>query len=765
MSERRDRARQAQWPLRAYLALTSVCVLGSLLDGSTLVRTLCFVLVALATAAAMACGPRLFRTEDPVTWRRLLVVCLLFALSPPGRRLLEHAHGIVLALPDVVMLGGYALTMATFWRVLRLRGGRQADAILDVAVITVGAALLSISFLIPPMLTNTEMPTWVAVMTSAYPVLDVALLGLTITLSFTTGGRVVSVLLIRASTVALLLGDVAYNVHAWSGQLSGPPILNLPFLVAFVLLGAAALHPSMSRLSSGRQESVQAWSWRRLLLLVPALVVPSLLILPDADLPWELRVVQAVGTVALVAALLVRAGRAVHHQTESRRVFEHMATHDSLTELLTRSAVNERLDELISLGRAVNVYFIDLDGFKLVNDSWGHAMGDHLLVEVAARMRRVLPSHVLMSRAGGDEFILVTPVRAQDSDGVVFAENLIAELSQPFALPVGEVVVTCSIGIATSTSGVRQSATDLIRDADTAMYRAKDAGRNRAVGFEPSMGAIVRGRVELDRALRQALGRGELDVAYQPIVDLVTGTLLGFEALARWNRPDEGPSTPDVFIAAAEDNGLILPIGDFIMGRALDELLRWRADSPRELSVNVNVSGRQLQDSQFTGRVLAALARRDLPASALRLEVTESTLVGDDAVAVQSLNDLERAGVRVSVDDFGTGYSSLSYVSRLRVHEVKIDRSFVSGLTTRPEDHAIVRATAAMAQALGLDVVAEGIETKEQSQSLVELGITRGQGWWLGRPLPADRAAELVGQQWTPAVSVGVSLPPTPRQP
>ena len=336
---------------------------------------------------------------------------------------------------------------------LRLRGGRQADAMLDVAVITVGATLLSISYLIPPMLKDSRMPTWVAVMTSAYPVLDVALLGLTITLSFTTGGRVVSVLLIRASTVALLVGDVAYNVHAWSGELTGPPILNLPFLVAFVLLGAAALHPSMARLSSGRQQSVQAWSWQRLLLLVPALVVPSMLILPAANLPWQLRLVQALGTAALFVALLVRAGRAVHQQTESRRVFEHMATHDSLTGLLTRSAVNERLDELLSLGRggerALHRPRRLQAGQRLVGPrDRGPPAGRRWLRGCAAS----LPCHVLMSRAGGDEFILVTPVPAQDPDGVVFAENVIAELSQPFALSVGEVVVTCSIGIASSSS-------------------------------------------------------------------------------------------------------------------------------------------------------------------------------------------------------------------------------------------------------------------------------------------------------------------------
>ena len=742
---------RATWLLRAHFAVVAVCLVVYVADVSLTVSAAAFVATGLSTAAAMVVGPRLHRPPDVVTWRRLLVVCVLFAIGPAVRPQVAGLHGLGLALPDAFLLPGYVIALLTLRRLLRLRGSRDPDAALDVAVVTVGAALLSISYIVGPALQHSTLPGWTAALVAVYPVLDVVLLALLALLAFTARERTPSLMLVGGAMLALLVGDVGYNLLASRGVLTAPPVFDTPYLVAFGLLGAAALHPSMRAVGSGFHERVQAWSWQRLAVLVPALLVPSLLIIPDANLPLVVRWLQAVGSAGLAAAIIVRAGRAVREQSASRRVFEHLATHDALTGLANRPALNERLEQELALGHGVNVLFIDLDGFKMVNDSWGHAVGDELLLQVADRLRRHLPPDVVVSRAGGDEFILVTPARQHDPDGTVFAEHVIAELSQPYSLSVGDVVVTPSIGIVSSAAAGERTADALVRDADTAMYRAKDAGRSRAVAYDPSMGEIVRGRVTLDRALRQALGRGEMDVAFQPLVELDTGRLLGFEALARWNRPDGGPSTPDVFIAAAEENGLILPIGDFVLDRALAELSTWRSSSPWEVGVNVNVSARQLQDPGFTGRVLAALARFHVPASALRLEVTESTLVGDEATAATSLRELERAGVSISVDDFGTGYSSLSYLSRLKVHEVKIDRSFVAGVTTRPEDLAIVRATAAMAQALGLAVVAEGIETEEQRVALVELGITRGQGWLLGRPMPASAAASVVSREWDAA--------------
>jgi diguanylate cyclase len=762
MSHPAESAPRVTWLLVAHglVALVSAVLYG--LDVSDAVSTACFLAVGASTAAAMVVGPRINRSDERTTWTAMLVVCLLFGAGPALRGLVQDAHGLAVVAPDAVLIPGYLLGIWAMLRVMRLRGARSAEALLDVVVVVVGAMLLSVSYVVAPAVTTSALPTWQALLVSVYPVLDVVLLALLAMLVFTVAHRNATVLLLSAAIAVMLVADVRYNLLARDGVLFAPPSYDVPYLIAFGLLGAAALHPSMRLLTTGGSRPVQAWSALRLSVLVPALLVPSLLILPDANLPLWTRWLQGVGSGVLVAALLLRAGRAVQQQSRSRQVFEHLASHDPLTGLANRAALNGRLEQLLVSGNDVTVLFIDLDGFKLVNDSWGHAVGDELIVQVADRMRASLPSDVLLCRAGGDEFLVVQPTRTQDPDGTGFASFVITELSQPFQLSVGEVVITPSIGVATSSRLTRGTGPDtaetLVRDADTAMYRAKDDGRRRAVAYDPSMGEHVRRRTELDRALRQALAAREIDVAFQPIVKLATGRLVGFEALARWQRSD-GFCPPDVFVPVAEENGLIVQLGEQVLVRSLDELCRWRRATPLEVGVNVNVSVRQLQDPRFVERVLTELAARELPVSALRLEVTESTLVGKDETANRSLRELEEAGISVSVDDFGTGYSSLSYLSRLRVHEVKIDRTFVSGITTRPHDAAIVRATTVMAHAMNLGVVAEGIETAEQRDALVAMGIERGQGWLLGRPMTAEQAAQRVIAQWE-----DVATPPGPAR-
>jgi diguanylate cyclase (GGDEF)-like protein len=758
MSQPVESFSRARWLLAGHCLLTAAAIVLYAASGSEAMKAVSFVVIGCSTAAAMVVGPWLNRSSERLSWTLMLIVCLLFAIGPAVRPMVEGAQGLTIAIPDVFLIPGYLLAIGALLRVMRLRGARDTEALLDVAVVVVGAMLLSLSYVVAPAIAASTLPLGAALLVSVYPVLDVVLLALLVMLVFTARDRNATVLLLGAAIVIMLIGDVRYNLLARDGVLVGSSSYDIPYLIAFGLLGAAVLHPSMRTLTVGNNRPVQAWSVHRLSVLVPALLVPALLILPDANLPLWTRLLQGIGSGVLVATLLVRAGRAVQEQSRSRRVFQHLANHDALTGLANRTALNDRLEQLVASGSDVTVLFIDLDGFKLVNDSWGHAVGDELLVQVAERMRRQLPADVMLCRAGGDEFLVVAPTRTHDPEGTVFAGYVISELSQPFQLSVGEVVVTPSIGVATSSgrgvspTGELPSAQTLVRDADTAMYRAKDAGRRRAVAYHPSMGEHVRRRVELDRALRRALVAGEMDVAFQPIVKLATGRLVGFEALSRWQRAD-GPCPPDVFIPIAEDNGLIVPLGELVLTRALDELSRWRRSTPLPVGVNVNVSVRQLQDPRFVQTVLAALAARNLPTSVLRLEVTESTLVGSDVTANQSLSDLEEAGISVSVDDFGTGYSSLSYLSRLRVQEVKIDRSFVSGITTRSHDHAIVRATTAMAHAMQLGVVAEGIETPEQRDLLAAMGIERGQGWLFGRPMTADQAARLVIAQWEDAAA------------
>jgi diguanylate cyclase len=728
------------------------CIVGYSLNLSPVLSAICFMTTGIITCLAMIVGPRLHRPDDQVTWRCFQWACVLLAVGPSVRPSVQGGGGLLLGLPDAFLIPGYLLFMAALWRLLRRREGFERAALLDVGVVVVGAMLLSVSYLVVPLIRDTQLATWTAVLNAAYPVLDVGMLALLVLLWFTARERSPALMLLSVAVGMFLVGDLGYDLLARRGVLLAPIGYDIPYFLSFGLLGQFVLHRSMAVLGVPRPQLVQPWSWQRLVVLVPALSVPAWLVLADSVLPAPARAAQAVGAVLLIVAVLARARQAVTELAGSREVFQQLATHDTLTGLANRVALRDRLEAWIGQGRDLNVLFLDLDGFKMVNDSWGHAVGDELLVQVAERLTEHLPSDVLLARTGGDEFVVVTPTHQQDADGLVLAEQVIVELSRPFALAPGEVVVTPSVGV-TASIGPAANADALVREADTAMYRAKEAGRACAVVYDEAMGETVRDRVLLDRALRRAVAAEEFSVLYQPVMELASGRLVGFEALARWDRPDAGPCPPDVFIPAAEEIGLIIPIGDFVMGQALDQLRRWRCDTPGEISVNVNVSGRQLRDPTFAERVLKALAQRQLPASALRLEITESTLVSDDPVAVNTLRDLGAVGVSWSVDDFGTGYSSLSYLSRLRVHEIKVDRSFVRDVTTRREDLAIVRATVAMAEALGLAVVAEGIETQEQRDCLAGLGIERGQGWLFARPLTADRAAELVAGQLRPSTS------------
>lgn len=381
------------------------------------------------------------------------------------------------------------------------------------------------------------------------------------------------------------------------------------------------------------------------------------------------------------------------------------------------------------------VFFLDLDEFTLVNDSWGHDAGDRVLAEVAHRLRRAAPRGGVLARLGGDEFVLL--LAAERAVAEATADRLLDALNTPLSVDGTEVVVTASIGLATG----ERTAERLLRDADTAMYRAKADGRRRWVVFDPAMRRHVRDRLEIEGALRHALAHGELQVAYQPIVRLDTGAVLGAEALIRWRHPERGPVPPATFIPIAEDAGLIADLGELVLADALRWTATWRRAGVvgEEFWISVNVSARQLRDDRIVRTVRRELAATGLPACALTLEITESVMLDESEVTRRVLLDLRALGVRLVVDDFGTGFSALGYLRRHPVTGVKIDRSFVDGLGRGSGDEVIVRAVVAMAAALGLSVVAEGVELEEQRALLSAFGVTHGQGYLWG--MAVDPAA------------------------
>lgn len=418
------------------------------------------------------------------------------------------------------------------------------------------------------------------------------------------------------------------------------------------------------------------------------------------------------------------------------------ATHDEVTGLANRAHFLDVLRRELQFDPhpPLAVLFLDLDRFKLVNDSLGHAVGDDLLRSMAGRLRDSVRPGDLVARFGGDEFTVMLR-GADEPTATEVAARIRRGLSAPVTLAGGtEVDVTASVGLAVAAQGRTVTAEELIRDADTAMYRAKDQGRDRVVAFTPetrheSVQALL-GRNEL----RMGIDRDEIVPYFQPIVELSSGRLVGYEAVARWNHPERGLLVPDVFLPIAEERGLIGALGAQILRSSLAQLARWLEANPRgsRLTVAVNVSARQLVDPHFVGVVREALAESGVDADHLWLELTETALMTDVRSATGSLRELRNLGLHLSVDDFGTGYSSLTYLKRFPVEAIKIDRAFVGGLGIDPDDSAIVEAVIRLGSSLGLTVVAEGVESPLQLARLRELGCDRAQGYLFGRPRPPE---------------------------
>ena len=435
------------------------------------------------------------------------------------------------------------------------------------------------------------------------------------------------------------------------------------------------------------------------------------------------------------------------HKAFERRL-EYQATHDPLTGLPNRTLFLDRLELALirasRSGKRVAVLFCDLDNFKVVNDSLGHGAGDRLLVAHAERLRVALRPGDTVARFGGDEFVILCDELDGEDDAVALAQRVLEAVHDPLAVEATEVFGALSIGIALSAPGTDPET--MIRDADAAMYRAKAKGRARFELFDERMRATVIERLDIESALRRALARHELRVLYQPTVDLRSGRVVGVEALLRWEHPERGQLAPAEFIDVAEETGLIVPIGSWVIDQACRQAQRWQATDTASapLLVSVNISGRQLDSAALIENIAGVIARTGIDASLLGLEITESVIMRDPAASSSALRALKDVGVRIAVDDFGTGYSSLAYLRRFPVDLLKVDRAFVDGLGRDPEDSAIVAAVVSLAHTLGMEAIAEGVETATQLDELRALGCDMAQGFLMARPMTADAVEELL---------------------
>ena len=440
--------------------------------------------------------------------------------------------------------------------------------------------------------------------------------------------------------------------------------------------------------------------------------------------------------------------------TERKRLedeLRHQAFHDGLTNLANRVMFNEQVENALMRrgrqGMSVSVLVLDLDDFKLVNDTLGHGAGDELLVHVGRRLQGCLRVGDTAARLGGDEFAVCTESEIPGAAPTALVQRIMEAIHAPFAVAGTEITARASIGVSVANRST-DCAADMLREADLALYAAKSAGKATFRFFEPSLHQAVLNRLEQRAALGKAIDEGQLCLFYQPIVRLPDARIVGVEALVRWNHPERGFVGPAEFIPVAEESGLVIPLGRWVLDQACADLADWQRRIPqaRKLRMSVNVSARQLQSGQFAETVQRCLLERGVRPSSLTLELTESVLVQDDKVILQRLQSLQSRGITLALDDFGTGYSSLSYLHRFPIGVLKIDRSFVLGMA-REDGMALVDAIVSIGHSLGLDLVAEGIEHDDQARQLESLGCQYGQGYLFARPMPADALEVLLTQQ------------------
>ncbi|PRY14487.1 putative bifunctional diguanylate cyclase/phosphodiesterase [Kineococcus rhizosphaerae] len=699
----------------------------------------------------LAVGTLVHRPAPRAAWWTLSGAGLVFLLGVAVRPWALAQDGWVQHLGDFVSLTGYSTLLTALVLLLRAHGGLRRELLTDVLVLTAAGALSALRVLVLPGLAAAGVDRGTAVLAGLFPLVDVVLLGIAADLVI-SDPRDPRHRLVAAGVLALLVGDVGYSLVDVGANDVPPQVTDAAWAVAYLLLGASALHPARTRSPLTRRprddQRRDAWNLPRLLLLGLSLAVVVVAVTWPPAGHRVLYGVASGATLTTVLGLLVfRSVSAVNGQARARAVLHRRASHDDLTDLPNRGEVHRAGAALLATpapaGTGRWVLFCDLDGFKRVNDRWGHGTGDGLLKVTAQRLRSVAPG-ALVGRLSGDEFVLVTT--GSDADVVALAAAVLESIGRPVPLPAAEVVVTGSVGLARVADGA-QGVDRALQDADAAMYRAKGLGRNRWAVFDESMRSDAGDGYDLELALRQAVATDGFDVHYQPVVDVRDGSARGVEALLRWDRPGVGPLSPAVFVPVLEDTGLIVDVGRSVLTRAVTHLARWRASGvvDEDFTMSVNVSPRQLFDTGFAQDLADLLRARDVPGSAVVLELTESCVLEGDDATLRVLHDLRALGVELALDDFGTGYSALSYLRDFPVTRVKVDRSFVNGIGRSPRDEEVVRAVVAVSTALGLALTAEGVETPAQRDAVLAMGVTHGQGWLWARALPPAELAAWLG--------------------
>jgi len=635
--------------------------------------------------------------------------------------------------------------------VAQRRIGREPLGILaDASILSLGAWLVVWIVVLRPLFDTVSNEPFVAGVRGLTFSLSAVVLFLLVTLLLGDSDNSTVVWLASSAILSSLIGDVLWALHEAEVITTSLAVRNAPYVMALFAACATLLHPGIRNLTAQGSYHAARPMAGRLVVVISGLVVPiAVFALTDAQDTRD-RVVRTVSVLFLSGVVLLRVVIAVRANAQLQSKLIESAQTDALTGLANRSLMLEHVDTALRTAwrdnRQPTVLFIDVDRFKNINDSLGHAAGDDVLIAVATRLRLILPTHCVVGRIAGDEFVVLDPQTNGPNESMVLADRVLESFHEPLALRQGDVFVSASIGVSTYRPSVTNSADDLLRHADTAMYRAKESGRNCVAIFDESMLASVTQRLAVETALYRALERRELRLVHQPIIDVGLGEVVGFEALMRWDRDDGSSISPAEFIPIAEETGTIVPIGAWALLEALTHLGEWIASGvcPRDATMAVNVSPRQLSDPNFVNLVSEALTRAHIPARQLWLEVTEGVMISQPDQALDALTKLCDLGVRLAIDDFGTGYSSLSLLQKFPIHCLKIDRSFISGVADNADARSLVRTIIAMCESMGLDIVAEGVESVRQLQVLGEMRCAKAQGYLISHPVPPESIASTV---------------------
>ncbi len=762
-SEARARRLRASLPLACYLVIGgSVLTLAAAgLFGRY--EPLALFIVGASTVAALTGATWVRRPSRLWPWITITAALATFLLSGVVRSEMQTMGDITAnrsLVPDALALGGYillAVGLMGFSKQGQHGHHHRAGVALDGLIASLALATLAWAFVIQPVLQR-DVPLSVRLVLIAYPSMSVFMVVVTLRIAFNPQQKLVPAFwFLLAGMTALFVGDVVYMFADINAIHLPTRLLDLPYALGYLGAGATALHASMPALTEPGQRRALSASRVRIGVVAVALFIPALLSAIHRTWTTEDRIALSALMLAMTALAVMRIVQALLAAERSEVRLSFLANHDSLTGLPNRRLMEQHLSQRLTERPVddthVALLYLDLDRFKLINDTLGHRRGDDLLVQMAERLRAHVRPTDLVTRIGGDEFMIVLDHVLSVSEALDLAHRLRACIAEPFTLDGRAFFVTVSIGLAFASGDDRHATTEaLVRDADTAMYQAKEGGRDSIALFDESMRTRVTERVELERDLRFAVAREQLHLVYQPIIHLPLGTVVGLEALIRWTHPTKGVLTPATFVPLAEENGLICEIGDWVLEETARQLAAWRRQlrEMEDLYVSVNLSGVQLHDEHLVQRVADVLAANGLGGSSLCLELTESVVMQDPAAATTILERLRRMGVGIAIDDFGSEYSSLAYLKRFPVSMLKIDKSFVDTLVSQDSaDATLVAAIVAMAQALKITTVAEGVEHRTQADRLLALGCDNIQGYLYSRPIAGDQIPELVASLGT----------------